>query len=51
MPKYKVTISLAKYETILDAEDSNTAQNIAEEQYFQYLMDKDLNFVEVEELK
>jgi len=38
MPKFKVKISLASFEEIVDAPDENTAQNIAEEDYFRYIM-------------
>jgi len=51
MPKFKVKISLASFEEIVDAPDENTAQNIAEEDYFRYIMDSDLNKVEIEEVE
>lgn len=51
MPKYKVTISLAKFEEVVAAPNENTAQNIAEEDYFRYIMDSDLNKVEIKEVK
>ena len=50
MPKYKVTIDMPKYETVVEAETENEAQNKVEEEYYHYLHDNDLNMIEMVEV-
>ena len=50
MPKFKVTISLGKYEETVEAPNESAAQNMVEENFYLYLQN-DVNCVDIKEVK
>ena len=50
MPKYKVKINIPQYEKFVEAIDSNTAENMVEEEFFFYL-ENNVNILQTQEVK